>query len=71
MSVHRPTFSVQALKRRPGYVAVATWPNGKSEQLGSIIYFSKASAEEWIRVRSALWLASRGFQDHRGIFLSL
>jgi hypothetical protein len=59
MSDLRPTFSVQSLDYRPGYVVVATWPDGKSEQpIG--IYIGREQAEQWIRGRSALWLASRG-----------
>jgi hypothetical protein len=70
MSDQEPTFSVQPLEYRPGYVVVATWPNGKSERLLGI-YVTRHDAEEWIRGRSAPWLASRGSQDSRGLFFSL
>jgi hypothetical protein len=40
MSDHHPTFGVQALDYRPGCVVIATWPDGKSEQLAGI-YSSK------------------------------
>jgi hypothetical protein len=52
------TFSVQPLDYRPGYVVIATWPDGISEQPPGI-YTRREDAERWILGRSANWLASR------------
>jgi hypothetical protein len=60
----RPIFSIQPLDYWPGYVVIATWPDGKSEQLAGI-YTSSEDAEQWIRGRSGNWLASRSINFPR------
>jgi hypothetical protein len=49
-----PTFSIQQLKYGGGYVVIAMWPDGRSEQLVGV-YWEARHAQRWIDERGDEW----------------
>jgi hypothetical protein len=58
MSEDAPTFSVQDLKYGVGFVVIATWPDGRSEQLVGF-YREALHAQRWINERGGEWRRDR------------
>ena len=56
-----PQFTPKPLKDGSGWYVLASWPNGREEQIDGFV--TEAEAQTWIRDESAAWLAAPEHPD--------
>jgi hypothetical protein len=54
-----PIFAVRLLDDRSGYVIDAVWTDGRTEQIGGVLFKEPASAAQWVRESSGPWVKGR------------
>ena len=59
MMTDAPIFAVRLLDDRSGYVIDAIWADGRTEQVGGVVFKEPASAANWVQESSKPWVKAR------------
>ena len=54
-----PLFVVRMLDDGSGYVVDAIWADGRTEQIGNVIFTEPDTAAQWVRESSDPWVKVR------------
>jgi hypothetical protein len=54
-----PLFAVRLLHDGSGYVVDAVWADGRTEQIGGVVFTEPDAAAQWVRESSDPWVKVR------------